>query len=233
MPHHTLAIRGRTVYRTLLGILYCALMARFVLPPDPAVFVGAPHIDEYAGVTGMEDNLGFIVFMLFGTLLSLGQPAEYLMRPNPFVFIRRGRSWGRLARCRAATGGYCVTFAGAQLVITVMLFAVLPAEAFPYHARGFSFASLASGAIWSALMLLILLLSDVFATLVGHREQGWLWILAIVALCAILPAIQHACMDANPLAIPNWVLLFPLAIAALVIAITIAYQHTELLTSHL
>lgn len=233
MLHHTLPINGRTVYRILLGILYCALMSRFVLPPDPVVFVGTPHIAEYAGVTGMENNLGFIGFMLFGTLLSLGQPAEYLMRPNPFVFIRRGRSWGRLARCLAATSGYCVIFAGAQIAVTVMLFVMLPAEAFPYRTRSFSFVSLASGAIWAALMLFILLLSDILATLVGHRTQGWLWILAIVALCAILPALQHVLMDVNLLAIPNWVLLFPLVIAALVIAIAIAYQHTELLTSHL
>lgn len=171
----------RLGYRVVIVTLYVFVLAwYFNHDPDLRTFVGMVRIPRFAGESALAANMPSLSFMVFGTVLALEQPADYLRHPNWMVAVRCGRDWWRFARCCMLLGVYAAMFAGVQLAASCLLI------------RGCDGVRLAVGAVYAAWSLTVTLLVVTAGCMAGRRVAGYLVALVLQLICAGVPGVQRA-----------------------------------------
>jgi hypothetical protein len=211
-------LRDRLALRVALGSIYICILLAYVLGvPDADRFPGMMPRADATPYTALPFDMTSFAFLLFGVLLSLEQPSDYLLADNWMVYIRRRRGLGRFMRYLAVVLAYALAFSFPQLAITW------------WAVRGSFNGHVLEGFVCSTGMVIVLLLVANIARMLDGRAVGYLICLVVAYGYSGVGDVQHAFVGHTLGVVPNWSIIIVVSVVGLTGVNVTIFNHKELL----
>ncbi|MEE8684649.1 MAG: hypothetical protein SOI64_00175 [Bifidobacterium mongoliense] len=201
-----------------MGSIYICILLAYVLGvPDADRFPGMMPRADATPYTALPFDMTSFAFLMFGVLLSLEQPSDYLLADNWKVYVRRRRGVSRYMRYLAVVFAYALAFSFPQLVIIWLA------------VRGSFNTYVLAGFACSTGMLIVLLLVVNIARMLGSRAVGYLMCLLVAYGYSGIGDIQHVFAAHTLGTVPNWSIIIVVAVVGMATVNIAIYNHKELL----